>query len=69
MSEVGGEAAIYFEPSRPEEAADRIVSALDRAETISSQGLDNVAKFSVDNMIDGYVKSYLQALSHHRDSL
>jgi glycosyltransferase involved in cell wall biosynthesis len=69
MSEVGGEAAIYFEPSRPEEAADRIVSALDRAEAISSQGLDNVAKFSVDNMIDGYAKSYLQALSHHRDSL
>lgn len=58
MSEVGGNAAIYIDPTDPAGAASRIAAALAERERWRSAGFENAARFSSETMIDGYVRSY-----------
>ncbi len=58
MTELGGDAAVYFDPTQIEEAAQIISAALERRRAICEDGLVNVQRFSVQNMIDGYVSAY-----------
>lgn len=58
MTELGGDAAIYFDPADPAEAAAIIAAALADRHAICARGLENVRRFSVDHMIDGYVHAY-----------
>jgi glycosyltransferase involved in cell wall biosynthesis len=58
MTEVGGEAAVYFDPSDPTGAAEVIAMASERREAIGQSGLTNVLRFSVEQMIKGYTGAY-----------
>ncbi len=58
MTEVGGTAAVYFDPTQPEQAAQIIADNLDaRAEQIAA-GFENVKRFTTARMIDDYIKLY-----------
>jgi glycosyltransferase involved in cell wall biosynthesis len=58
MTEVGGDAAVYFDPTKPEEAAETISSALDDRDALRERGLINASRFNLDRMIDGYILTY-----------
>jgi len=58
MSEVGGNAAVYFNPEDATAAAAVIARALDTRESIRQRGLTNVLRFSVGQMIEGYTRAY-----------
>ena len=63
MNEVGGTAAVYFDPSDAKTAARIVATALKERETIRQEGLTNVLKFNVEQMIQGYIAAYRAALS------
>ena len=57
MTEVGGEAACYFDPARPEDAARVVAERLARPEAMGAMraaGLENVQRFTLEKMLDGY---------------
>jgi len=61
MTEVGGDAAVYFEPTNEEEAAEIIHRALrDKGQLhhMRDSGLQNAGKYSAKNMVSGYVRAY-----------
>jgi len=58
MTELGGDAAIYFDPLQVEDAAKIISRALESRAAICEDGLVNVQRFTVQKMIDGYVSAY-----------
>jgi glycosyltransferase involved in cell wall biosynthesis len=58
MTEVGGAAAVYIDPSDASGAADVIVRALKDREVIRQSGLTNVLRFGVGQMIEGYLGAY-----------
>jgi glycosyltransferase involved in cell wall biosynthesis len=58
MTELGGDAAIYFDPLQVDEAAKIISHALESRAAIREVGLVNVQRFTVQKMIDGYVNAY-----------
>jgi glycosyltransferase involved in cell wall biosynthesis len=58
MTELGGDAAVYFDPSDPVSAAAIIARALPDRERICQAGLENVRRFTVDRLIDGYLRAY-----------
>jgi glycosyltransferase involved in cell wall biosynthesis len=58
MTELGGDAAIYFDPTDTTAAADIIAHALPDREAIRRRGFENVGRFTVENMIDGYERAY-----------
>lgn len=64
MTDVGGSAAIYIDPTEPAGAAGAIVSALSESERERwrQAGLDNAARFSTTAMIDGYMRWYQQVM-------
>jgi glycosyltransferase involved in cell wall biosynthesis len=66
MTEIGGNAAVYFDPLKPEDAAETIHQNLENSNNIRSRGYINCARFSVSSMLDGYVEIYsdLQARSN-----
>ena len=63
MTEVGGAAAIYFDPEQPTQAADIIADNLGRAEAMKSAGFENVKRFTTERMIEGYLQTYTRILS------
>lgn len=63
MNEVGGTAAIYFDPSQEAEAAQRIAEGLQTAEERRAAGLVNAARYAPETMIDGYLRCYQKALA------
>ena len=63
MTELGGDAAIYFDPADPTAAAALIAHALQDRDAIRSRGLQNVQRFTVANLIDGYVQAYERVIS------
>ena len=63
MSDVGGSAAIYIDPSDPEVAAGEITAALGDRERWREAGLNNAKQFSTENMLDGYLRCYAQQAS------
>lgn len=61
MTEVGGEAAVYFDPSQPVTAAKIIADYLQDPEKIRGMreaGLDNAKRFNADDMYRGYIEVY-----------
>ena len=58
MTEVGGNGAVYFDPTSPVRAAEVIAAALPRREQLCRSGFDNLQRFTVDRMIDGYISAY-----------
>lgn len=58
MTELGGDAAVYFDPADTSAAAEIVHEALPDREKIVQAGIANVKQFSVDNMIDGYMQAY-----------
>lgn len=63
MTEVAGEAAVYFDPAAPEAAAERIAAALRDTPTHNAAGLENARRFTTAAMIDGYCELYHRAAS------
>lgn len=58
MTEVGGNAAIYIDPSYPQQAAAEIIRHLPKLQEIKQLGLMNAKRFSTQKMIDAYIKVY-----------
>lgn len=55
MTEVGGDAAVYFDPDDPAEAARAIAGGLGDAGTRRLRGLENAERFSSEAMAAGYI--------------
>jgi len=66
LTEVGGDAAIYIDPSHPESAALGVGGALKAGPALRlglrEAGLRNVARFSTETMIDAYLGLYERAV-------
>ena len=58
MTELGGDAAVYFDPADTSAAAEIVYEALPDREKIVRAGMENVKQFSVDHMIEGYMQAY-----------
>ncbi|MFN6460343.1 MAG: glycosyltransferase family 4 protein [Nostoc sp. DedVER02] len=63
MNDVGGEAAIYIEPDRPKETAEKIIRNLPTLKMLKAKGFVNSQKFSAEKMISEYIKLYEQAIN------
>ncbi|PTY05928.1 glycosyltransferase family 1 protein [Opitutaceae bacterium EW11] len=61
MTEVGGSAARYLDPSDADGAADLIAAELSHAPTMRSEGLAAASRWSTDRMIDEYEQQYWTA--------
>jgi glycosyltransferase involved in cell wall biosynthesis len=61
MTEVGGNAAIYIEPEKPQQASKIIVSSLDNSTEKKSLGIENSKKFTEKEMLASYLDGYLKA--------
>lgn len=65
MTEVGGKAAVYFDPAQPAIAAQIIAEHLQSPEKLNDMreaGLNNVKRFNPDEMFRGYIKVYNRVL-------
>jgi glycosyltransferase involved in cell wall biosynthesis len=58
MTEIGGDAAIYFDPTDTAAAAAIIAASLADRREISRKGLANLSRFTVRQMVDGYLHAY-----------
>lgn len=67
LTEVGGDAAFYFDPENPAGAALRIASAWPRRGELRDAGLARAPRWSSQGMLDAYLGLYrqLQAARHH----
>ena len=63
LTELGGDAAAYFDPTRPAEAAQVIASGLADRNRMVQAGLENVQRFSGSRMIDNYIQAYESILN------
>ena len=61
MTEVGGEAAVYFDPADPEQAATIVAEALRDTPPFNQAGQRNAGNFTTAAMIDGYLELYARA--------
>jgi glycosyltransferase involved in cell wall biosynthesis len=57
MDEVGGDAAIYIDPEKPDSAAAILNQALERVSGMREPSIANAARFR-SGMIDGYLSLY-----------
>jgi glycosyltransferase involved in cell wall biosynthesis len=62
MTEVGGEAAIYINPTNPEEAAETIANCLPKLESFKQKGMLNAKRFTPEKMIFSYIELYQDAI-------
>ncbi|MBN1871713.1 MAG: glycosyltransferase family 4 protein [Candidatus Omnitrophica bacterium] len=61
MTEIGGDAAVYVDPAKPEAAARTIMEYISDSEKIAKMresGFLNVKRFSIDKMIRQYIDLY-----------
>lgn len=58
MTEVGGEAAMYFDPAQPAQAAQVIADNLGQAAAMREAGFRNVQRFTTERMITDYLDTY-----------
>jgi glycosyltransferase involved in cell wall biosynthesis len=58
MTEAGGDAAVYFNPDDPEEAASIIIEGIKNSNQMRDTGFANVKRFSVKRMAADYVSIY-----------
>jgi len=66
MTEVGGEAAIYINPTNPEEAAEIIARCLPILESLRKKGILNVQRFTIQQMISSYIQLYQDAIRNKK---
>jgi glycosyltransferase involved in cell wall biosynthesis len=62
MTEVGGTAAVYFDPADPESAAQVIASRLAEARSLADEGFENCRRFTTAKMIQSYAELYQRAM-------
>lgn len=62
MIEVGGEAAIYIKPERPEQAAEIIYNRLNSDKNLTTKAIENAKRFSLKSMIKSYEHGYEKTL-------
>lgn len=60
MSEVGGLAAVYFDPQETDEAAKKVTASYGFAEKIRKDGFENSKRFGTELMTASYIKLYSQ---------
>ena len=60
MTEVGGPAAIYFDPANPVDAATRILAARDEEPALRARGLLRAERWTARKMLDHYATLYRQ---------
>jgi glycosyltransferase involved in cell wall biosynthesis len=58
MTEVGGNAAVYFDPENPKKAAEIIAQNFGKVKQMKKKGLINVKRFSTEKMIRKYIELY-----------
>ena len=65
LPEVGGDAALYFDPHSPEALAKALVKILDNStrEQLITAGLQRVASFTWRNTLEGFYSTYRQLIS------
>ncbi|AFY34220.1 glycosyltransferase family 1 protein [Calothrix sp. PCC 7507] len=63
MNDVGGEAAIYIEPDKPQETAAKIIAHLPILDMLKSKGFVNSQRFNSTKMIFQYIALYQQAIA------
>ncbi len=66
LNEVGGDAAIYFDPTQTEVAARIIACSLESAGEMAAAGLENVKRFTTQRMAEGYLQTYQRILESPR---
>jgi glycosyltransferase involved in cell wall biosynthesis len=62
MTEVGGQAAVYIDPSDEVAAAQAIASGLKQRDLRVPLGLENAKRFSTERMLQGYIDAYRSVL-------
>jgi glycosyltransferase involved in cell wall biosynthesis len=67
MTEVGGDAAVYFDPSDALGSAEIVAQALKDREAIRQRGIANSLRFNVEEMIQGYINAYEQVIDQHKN--
>ncbi len=68
MTDVGGNAAIYIDPSDIDGAVKNIATGLVEREQLRAQGLKNAAHYSPEAMIGAYVELYQAVVMGHPSS-
>ncbi len=63
MTEIGGSAAVYFDPLEEVDAADIILKAIQNGDYIKEHGYRNAMKYSTKAMVSGYVDCYRLVMS------
>lgn len=63
MTDVGGGAAVYFDPTQPESAAQTIARNMSRRDDMIARGYENIKRFTTEQMIEGYMNAYRHVLS------
>jgi glycosyltransferase involved in cell wall biosynthesis len=63
MTEVAGNAAIFFDPAHPKEAAEAIRQGLSNRKSLIAAGLENVQRFEESKIIEEYRRFYSEILS------
>ena len=66
MNQIGGDAALYVEPFDHVAMARSLLDNIERWPELSRQSIVNAARFSTDDMIDGYVAAYKALLNSSR---
>lgn len=63
MTEVGGDAACYFDPANPLAAANTIAAAWPRRPELAARGRERAAEWTPSLMIDRYLAAYAQVIA------
>jgi glycosyltransferase involved in cell wall biosynthesis len=64
LTEVGGEAAAYFDPADPESAAARVAAAWPERARLAAAGARRAALWSPERMLEAYETLYRRLLAH-----
>ena len=65
MTEVGGPAAVYFDPANPVEAAARIIAAREEEAALRARGLLRAERWTARRMLDDYAVLYRSLVASH----
>jgi len=65
MTEVGGDAAVFFNPDDAEEASEMIAKNISNRDKMIQKGFQNCKRFSSENMIQQYLEVYYRLLNEN----
>ena len=63
LPEVGGDAAIYFDPNVPSHGAEALLVALSQESELISRGLEHSSRYSWDRTMEGHLTCYRELLA------